>query len=286
MIHLIAQCSKGGVLKVVFVWMDNLDQYGYTTISWIFLAILLIGLSPCFLPTKMCTIKQQLPMIYPLKIYAHGPTRKQNWYWWALLWSILHSQISLPNILSSAFIYYFGLIWTHPLKFNGSYSLRICSQSTVVQFFVGYLAHQPRFGFGISNVVFIAKIPLLLYPRRRLTPNSKLMNTSDIFRPYFAIVGFQDVTYLQTSKQWGSRGSMLTSSALPTRRRVVFSNVTASLTTATPSHSNLIISLRLRSGLKRDNLLSIFAVWPCSTSSWMSTIKPGSTTSTCMPSLT
>ena len=153
-----------------------------------------------------------------------------------------------------------------------------------MRFCVGYLAQQHRFGFGISNVVFLANTPRLLYPKRRLTPNSKLMNTSDIYRPYFTIFGCQAVTYLQTIKQWGSRGSMLKSSALPTRRRVMVSNVTASMMTDIPSHYTFVISLRLRSGLTRDTLLSIVAAWPCSTASLTSTINSGSTTSTCMPS--
>ena len=107
----------------------------------------------------------------------------------------------------------------------------------------------------------LSKIPRFMYLQRRLTPTSKSMNTSDISRPYFAILGCQAVTYLQTSKKWGSRGSMLTSSALPKRRRLMVSNVTASLTTATPSHYNFVISLRLRSDLTRDTLISIVATW-------------------------
>ena len=120
-----------------------------------------------------------------------------------------------------------------------------------MRFCVGYLTYQPRFGFGVSNVVLLAKIPIFLYPRRRLTPTSKLMNTSNIFRTYFNFVVCQYVTYIQTSKKWGSRVSMLTIYTLPTIRRVIFSNVTASLTTATPSYYILAISLRLRSGLTK-----------------------------------
>ena len=282
--HLISQCSKGGVLKVVFFWRENLEQDGCTAISWLFLAILMIGLMPCLLPTNICTRKQQLPMVYPSKIYAHNPTRKKNWCWWALLWSILHSQISLPKSFSSTFIYYFVMGWTHTLKLNGSYSLRIWIQSTEVHFCIGSLAQQPRFGFGISNVALLSNIPRFLYPWRRLTPTSKFMNTSNISRPCFAIVGCQDLTYLQKSKQWDSRGSMPKSSALPTISRVMFSNVTASLMTATPSHYTFGTSLRLRIVLTRDTLLSIVAACTCLTASWMSTIKSGSTTSTCLPS--
>ena len=175
------------------------------------------------------------------------------------------------------------MVWTHTIKLNGSYSLRSWIQSTVVHFFVGFLAQEPHFCFGISNVVLLANIRRFLNPQRRLTQTPKSMNTSDISIPYFAIVGCQAVTYLQMSKKWGSRGSMLTSSAITTIRRVVVYNVSASLTTATASHSNFVISLRLRSGLKRDHLLNIVAAWTCSTASWTSTTKYRSTTSTCLP---
>ena len=93
---------------------------------------------------------------------------------------------------------------------------------------------------------FSFRDPKIAVPLKKTHPLSKSMNSSNISRPCFAIVGCQAVNYLQMSKQWGSRVSMPTSSILAARRRMMVSNVNAFLTTDTPSQSTFVISLRLR----------------------------------------